>query len=396
MLATQFLRAAAGRGLGGIEMNAKQERRGPWTHRVLVYLLTGLLGVLFYWLFGFIINDIGTWPGPDYAAIEERMLDPQLRKRESELREQISQTTRSIEEQQSRQRVLSDSTEASQRTMNQLLQFQRLNLEKGVTPSDEEQKALADSQQLFLANQRQYQLLNEEIARLNDRLRDLQKQEREHEAVLADARKPVQEAYNAQWERHRLKIGALKLAVLLPLLAVGVVLFLKMRSSTYAPLVYAFGLAVLLEVGLVMHEYFPSRYFKYILILAALLVVFKSLVALLRMVAFPKKDWLLKQYREAYERFLCPICEFPIRRGPLKYVFWSRRSLKHIALPHTPENGVPDSAYTCPMCATRLFEECAKCHAVRHSLLPACESCGYERPIPGPEAAAVPAGRAGG
>jgi hypothetical protein len=33
----------------------------------------------------------------------------------------------------------------------------------------------------------------------------------------------------------------------------------------------------------------------------------------------------------------------------------------------------------CPMCATKLFEECPSCHAIRHSLLPACEKCGAEK-----------------
>src|SRR5206468_11254740 len=96
----------------------------------------------------------------------------------------------------------------------------------------------------------------------------------------------------------------------------------------YAPLIYALSIALMLKVALVMHEYFPSRYFKYVLILVCLAVVLRVLVYLLRMIAFPKRDWLLKQYREAYEAFLCPICEYPIRRGPLKYLFWNRRSIR--------------------------------------------------------------------
>jgi predicted RNA-binding Zn-ribbon protein involved in translation (DUF1610 family) len=93
------------------------------------------------------------------------------------------------------------------------------------------------------------------------------------------------------------------------------------------------------------------------------------------MIAFPKKDWLLKQYREAYEAFFCPICDYPIRRGPLKYMFWSRRSIRKLQVPPVSPNGT-EEPYTCPMCATKLFEECPSCHAIRHSLLPACEKCG--------------------
>jgi predicted RNA-binding Zn-ribbon protein involved in translation (DUF1610 family) len=95
------------------------------------------------------------------------------------------------------------------------------------------------------------------------------------------------------------------------------------------------------------------------------------------MIAFPKRDWLLKQYREAYESFLCPICAYPIRRGPLKYMAWTRRSIRKVSLrASAADTGDDAGPYTCPMCATGLFEKCASCSAIRHSLLPACDQCG--------------------
>jgi len=60
----------------------------------------------------------------------------------------------------------------------------------------------------------------------------------------------------------------------------------------------------------------------------------------------------------------------PIRRGPLKYVFWSRRSIKKLNFPRT--DAQPDETYTCPLCGTRLFEKCDACDAIRHALLPSC------------------------
>ena len=67
-----------------------------------------------------------------------------------------------------------------------------------------------------------------------------------------------------------------------------------------------------------MHEYFPSEYFRYILILSALAVIGWLLARLLSIVARPSRDTRLKQYRESYEAFLCPVCQYPIRRGPLQ------------------------------------------------------------------------------
>lgn len=362
-------------------MTNQTPKKGPWMHRFLMNLFTGIFALLVYWLLGFVVNDIGTWRGPVYSELEERRLDRETVSRSEEQERQVAETERSISDQKARQALLSDSTANSQRTMDQLLEFQRSSLEKNLAPSAEERQALAESQRRFLSNQNQYQLLNEEIVELNERLRELQEEQRETEGRLVMLRQPIREEFNALQRSHRLRVAGLKLAVLLPLLAAGLFLFLKRRNGPYAPIIYAIGAAVLLKVGVVMHEYFPSRIFRYILILSAIAMVLQILLYLVRMVVLPKRDWLLKQYREAYEAFLCPLCAYPIRRGPLKYMFWTRRSIKKLA----PRGTAPESAeepYTCPMCSTRLYEECEHCHALRHSLLPSCHRCGQLRPVP--------------
>lgn len=354
--------------------------KGPWTHRWLVRLFTLLFGVLVWWLLGFVMNDISTWPGPDYAEIEEQMLDPALTRTEERLDEEIDVVQRDITAERERQAILRDSTDNAQRTMEQLLEFQRLSLEKEVTPTEEEQLALAESQQRFLANQAQYQELTEEIAELEEQLRDLQRQERANQEQLEEAREPIREEYEDQARRHDFFLATWKLAVLVPLLVVGIVLFLKRRESLYMPLVAAFGVAVAVRVMWVMHEHFPSRYFKYVLIGTFLAIVTKALISLLKTVAFPRPDWLRRQYREAYESFQCPICSFPIRRGPLKFLYWTRRSIRKLQIP-APSDRDGREPYCCPSCGTRLFEECSSCGKIRHSLLPTCEHCGAAKPV---------------
>jgi predicted RNA-binding Zn-ribbon protein involved in translation (DUF1610 family) len=162
------------------------------------------------------------------------------------------------------------------------------------------------------------------------------------------------------------------------LLAVAGYLFLRRRASLYFPLFLAFGIAVLVKVALVVHEYFPSQYFKYILILALIAVVARLLIHFIRTVAFPKTDWLLRQYREAYERFLCPVCEYPIRTGPRKFLYWTRRTV-HKILPHG--EGGKEEKYTCPDCGTTLFEPCPACQNIRHALLVHCEHCGAAKEV---------------
>ncbi|MCC7421782.1 MAG: hypothetical protein IT428_15995 [Planctomycetaceae bacterium] len=127
------------------------------------------------------------------------------------------------------------------------------------------------------------------------------------------------------------------------------------------------------------------------LILVCLAAVVKALATLLKAIAHPRREWLLKQYREAYESFLCPVCEYPIRRGPMKFLSWTRRSLRRLPILRT-DGDTKDEPYTCPMCSTPLFEECTACHDTRHSLLPACVHCGSSKEIAGLEASASPGG----
>ena len=287
---------------------------------------------------------------------------------------------RAIASRKQRQTVLRDSTSNSEKTMNQLLELQKLTLQKGLPPAADEAKVLPQSQQLFLANQAKYQEMNDQIAALDQQLVGLQDRQRQAQVRLEAQRPAIQAEYSRLEALHQFQLAVLKLAVLLPLLLLTVWLFLKKRAGLYAPLLHGFGLALVVKVGMVIHEHFPNRYFKYILTLTAIALVTRVLVYLLRAVAFPKLEWLLKQYREAYEHCFCPICSHPIRRGPLKHRFWTRGSLKKLPLPAVVGPDA-DEAYTCPVCATRLFEECPDCKGIRHSLLPACTHCGTEQEI---------------
>src|SRR6266852_5921917 len=108
---------------------AQPANKGPWTHRFLVHLFTVILAVLVYWLLSFIIDDIGNWPGPQYTDLEQQRLDQTLVATSRDLQVKTADTEREISGQRVRQEILRDSTTNSQRTMNQLLEIQRLALQ---------------------------------------------------------------------------------------------------------------------------------------------------------------------------------------------------------------------------------------------------------------------------
>ena len=65
----------------------------------------------------------------------------------------------------------------------------------------------------------------------------------------------------------------------------------------------------------------------------------------------------------------------------MRYLFWTRRSLRKMAALIPNVGNVTDARYICPHCGTALYEECNYCHFIRHSLLPYCEHCGDKKEI---------------
>jgi len=358
-------------------MRSDMKSKGTWIHRCAIRFFTLALAVLVFWALGFFVDDIRSIRGPDLGFIEDKYLDKELVVKREVLAKQIADVTHQIENQNEKQRVVGDSSRNLQQTISQLIELQKLGLQKNVAFSREEQSNFTGSLDLFLDNQRKYQVLCQTVSDLLERKQGLVCEKEQVEQRIEKQRQPARAEYNRLSDKHRLKLAFLQLAILLPILVLAAGVVIVKRTSIYFPLFLAFGAATLVKVALVVHEYFPSRYFKYILIGGLLLVVAWLLVYFIRSIAFPKTLWLVKQYRGAYERFLCPVCEYPIRIGPRRFLFWTRRTVNKIVVPPGP--GCEEEPYTCPSCGSALFEACPACHKIRHAMLPHCSHCGAEK-----------------
>ena len=354
------------------------KNKGSWKHRFLVGIFTVVFALLIFWLLDFAVDDIGNLPGPRREDVAARLLSADLLNRRDNIDRQLSEVNRELEAKKERQALLRDSTGRYEETLRQLLDLQRLSAQKGLALPQPQQRALAESADLFLANQRQDQALYEDILKLSERERQLTDDKTSVQEKLDEQGKAVDEEMERRSRQHDHKIAALQLFLLLPLLVFAGLVISKRRAGIYGPLVYGGSAAILCQTILVIHTHFPTRYFKYVLLSAAILMIGYILVRLLRMVRNPKQSWLLKQYRDAYEAFFCPVCDYPIRRGPRRYLFWTRRTIGKVGSA-APLEQASEEQYSCPACGSRLYEPCEKCKGIRHSLLPFCESCGAEK-----------------
>jgi predicted RNA-binding Zn-ribbon protein involved in translation (DUF1610 family) len=358
-------------------MSENKKLKGPWVQRLGIIFLSLILGVLWFWLLGFLTKDIGSLRGPDFSKVQADYIDAEFVRKQNSLKENLDVIKNNIRNKREQQVILKDSTNSLQNTINQLLSIQKQNIERNLTLSDEQQQALVESQALFLENQKQYLALNTEIAGLTSQQHQFERELASVSGQINKQRTSARNEYNKLMSKHRLKVAALKLAVIVPIFLISAWFFIKKRSGMFGPIIYTTFIAVFIRISLVVYEYFPRRYFKYIALLVIIAVVLRLLLYLLKRIAAPQKDWILKHHQETYDKGICPICGKPIRIGPLRYAIGHKR--RGLVLAGQGGQACKQELYTCPSCGTELYEKCAKCGDIRHSLLPFCEHCGNEK-----------------
>jgi predicted RNA-binding Zn-ribbon protein involved in translation (DUF1610 family) len=345
------------------------------------YLLSTLLMFLFVWLLGFVLDDIGDIEGPDRSAVMAEHVDGQLRTRQTELSGQIAEIETQVARQEELQADLKRSMDNARETMQQMMDLHRLSLERQVTPSETEKEALATAQQRFLAAQDRFELANAEIAASNETRFGLRQELQSVQSQISEQERPAQIEYERRRRAHEFKLATLKLSFILPLFLIAAWLFSRHRTSAYRSILLAALVASFWKVGQVMFDHFPREFFKYIAIVAAIAIVLAFLIWMLRKAARPNRALILDRYREAYRAHLCPVCAYPIARGPLRFALWTRRGPRASTVNgETPAegDGAARAPYACPSCGTTLFAGCRSCGEQRHTLLPFCEHCGDE------------------
>ena len=351
-------------------MSTQRKTKGPFAQRFFIVILSIVFGILLFWLLSFVTNDIRRIPGPKIADSEKQLVDSELLSQQNNLGEQLKSTTRDIKHQNQQQTLIKENISSLQTTINQLLKIQDSSIAKGISFSQESQKTLNISQSQFLKDQQKRQDINQAISNLTTEKQRLEKQKTSVDSQVNEQKKLANKHYNKLRKKHNIKIASLKLSILLPILLIASWFMLKKRTGTFGPLVYAAFLTIFLQVAIVIHSHFESEYLKYIALLVIIGVVLKFLIYLLKNRAAPKKDFLIKQYQQSYDKGICPICAKPIHFAPLAFV---RKKIKY-----PPAKEPEPTEYACPSCGTNIYKKCQSCESLRHSLLPYCKNCGKE------------------
>lgn len=352
-----------------MEPKSKPKAKGSWGVRFFILVLGITLGILFFWLLNFLEGDVDRIKGLRKEDIRSQYVDAGLDQQKKTLNATIISLKRRIQKQTEQQTFLQKSTSGLQKTINQLLSIQKESLAKDVVFPEESVQTLKNSQAAFLENQQKYQQFNQELAKSTEQMR-------EKEDTLSSVNRQIAEQQEPADAKYKLRNAIVKLGLLVPIFLVLSFLFMKFRASPYWPLVWSTFIAAFIKIAFVANEYFDEEYFKYIALLVILAIVLRLLIHLIRMIIAPKKDLLIKQYQQLYDKCLCPVCTKPIRTGPLRYIGGLRKKSPLQVASDTDVS--KQQVYTCPSCGSGLYHKCEKCDNIRHTLLPYCEHCGTE------------------
>lgn len=350
---------------------------GSWRQRMSIYGLTILLSLLFIWVLGFVLSDICSIKKPQWEDFEKTYLSKALVDKSKQLQKDINEKKAAIDRLNEQRRQLEESTKNAQVSIKQMDEKQKLLLQNGKTLSPQETEFNNANMAVFQKNQADDQKLAQEIITLTAETQSSTVALNDINSQLEKQREPAKKAYDKTYKKQLIIEASIQIAFLLSVLLIATYLLLRYRKTNYKMLLLALFVASIYKIIFVVHNYFPSEYFKYTLVLALIIVIGKTLLRFVHNANSSQPEILLKRYKEAYANFLCPNCEFPIRRGPMKYLYWNSRSLPKLGLSISDNlnSEEKEEAYTCPACGTGLFSTCQHCKEIRYSLLPVCQHC---------------------
>ena len=180
---------------------------------------------------------------------------------------------------------------------------------------------------------------------------------------------------DSEYKSNELKAFAIRLAFLLPLLALAVFLVMKYRASAYWPFIYGFGYFSIYGFFVELVPYFPS-YGGYVRsAMGILLCVVVGVFTLKKLNAYLKEKQLLELEDEKARRLKLQTKEEDIEMAINKI-------MKKQLCPSCDRALIHKDGQFCSFCGLCLLKKCQKCGVLQLSFNAYCQSCGIKQQKP--------------
>jgi hypothetical protein len=254
-----------------------------------------------------------------------------------------------------------------------------LKARKTVGSPNEDKEVISRANQLdeIYKTQQEWEL---EIARVNEDIQDLYNQQQEFYEVIQQDEQRAYEEQEKAYRKYNLKIFLIRLAVILPLLLLGIFFIVKFRKHKYWPLFLGYILFSFYAFFFGLVPYLPSYggYIRYTV--GIILSIVFGIYAINKIRAFMerKKSELKESTQDrakkvqtetaekALDNHMCPSCgkDFIVKG-------WDKSVGKK-----TRTEALGMVTNFCRFCGLELFKPCKKCGHENYAHLPFCANCG--------------------
>jgi hypothetical protein len=351
--------------------NKKLEKTSKLINYVIAIVLCGFL-ISFSTKF---LGDIDDWK--EHPMVEE-YIDQNLK---DEKNQEIAEVERQIQLKQEKiytiektVRIANSNYQKAKESYDNWLQAR-----KTVGSPNEDNEVISRANQLddIYKTQQAWEL---QMASINDEIQALRDQQQERYQAIQDDEQHAYEEQNKAYRKYNLKIFLIRLAVILPLLLLGIYFIVKFRKHKYWPLFLGYILFSFYAFFFGLVPYLPSYggYIRYTV--GIILSVVFGIYAINKIRAFMerKKSELKESTQDrakkvqsetaekALDNHMCPSCgkDFIVKG-------WDKSVGKK-----TRTEALGMVTNFCRFCGLELFKPCNKCGHENYAHLPFCANCG--------------------
>jgi hypothetical protein len=337
----------------GLRLSEKWFRRGLW---LVAFIFAGFL----IGLGGNIVNDL---PKVETRISNENFIDKpaadKLRGEIENLQGQLSSENDARSQTQLRLETARNDTRAERETFNNWLST------RGATQRSEQDPELIRRTQSLDKLKQNERDAERELEKFDKSRLEAQQNLNQAQSQLQVLTDESYKGYHAELRKQELRVFLYRLLLTLPLLVLGVWLFIKKRKSTYWPFVWGFIFFALFAFFVELVPYLPSYggYVRYIV--GLVLTVLAGRYAILA----------LNRYLEKQKQAELQPAEK--RREELSYdLVLARISKKACPGCERPYDYANQENNFCTHCGISVFDICKKCATRKSSFAHYCHACG--------------------
>jgi predicted RNA-binding Zn-ribbon protein involved in translation (DUF1610 family) len=293
---------------------------------------------------------------PEYTYYAEKYVDATLQGEIDLLRSELSMTENRLKKAESEGVKIREEYLYHKDILDASVDVKKAKGIAGEKEAQEKDEQLEESRTGYIQKREELLLNRKLVSNIQDRIDELNQQIQKKEIQQEANREKGRKEYEWELRKYQSKVFFLRIGFILPVVALGIYLFLRAKRGKYAVLIYTYMFFALVMALHMLAEYVWKTVHFYGVYSAGALIVGGTIVLAIRSIHRPSREKLLKGIKKMLAERRCPNCGWRIE----------------------VKEGAP---YYCPSCGLAIYDKCPECREIKHALLPYCSQCNHETTI---------------